>query len=519
MSFIRRILTKRGIAPRPIRSNTLLASSVRSCPSACLFHGSSFLSALPPHYPPSVPSSKPVKGMLTVAELKSRVADGKIENIVVGFPDMYGRFMGKRFDAEFFVNDALTNGTHACDYLLASDMEMEPIQGFKFANWERGYGDFHLVPDINSLRQVSWQPKTALVVCDVKHNTTHDYIHVAPRSILRKQIERASKLGDYNVLAASELEYYMYENSFRDANKSGYTQASMKPVSDYVEDYHTLQTAREEKYNAVFRHHLRESGVPVENSKGEAGIGQGELNVRYSDVLQMADRHLVYKQCLKEVSDQLGASITFMAKPYSTATGSGCHIHLSLNSPDGKNAFQGDQKLGPVKCSNLFKYFLGGWLKYTPDVMVFYAPTINSYKRFQSASWAPTRLAWSYDNRTAGYRVVGSGQSLRIECRIPGADAHPYLAFAASLASGLSGVENKIEPPPLFEGDIYAAKQLPHVPKTLRDAVDIFEKSAFAKASFGADVVEHYTHFYRAEQAAFDKHVTDWERTRYFERI
>jgi len=285
-----------------------------------------------------------------------------------------------------------------------------------------------------------------------------------------------------------------------------------------VEDYHILQTAREEKYNAVFRAHLRDSGVPVETNKGEAGLGQGELNVRYSDVLQMSDRHLVYKQCLKEVADQMKVSLTFMAKPFTNFTGSGCHIHLSMFR-DGKNAFSGDERIGPIKCTNLFKHFLAGWLRYTPDVMVFYAPTINSYKRFQTSSWAPTRLAWSYDNRTAGFRVVGSGASLRIECRIPGADCNPYLAFAASLASGLAGIRNQLLPPPMFEGDIYAAKQLPTVPKTLREAVELFEQSQFAKEAFGADVVEHYAHFYRSEQLAYDKHVTDWERSRYFERI
>jgi glutamine synthetase len=281
-----------------------------------------------------------------------------------------------------------------------------------------------------------------------------------------------------------------------------------------------LQGAREEVYNAPFRRHLRDSGVPVETSKAEAGIGQHELNVKFADALTMGDRHTVYKQCLKEVAEQLGASVTFMSKPYSNTTGSGCHIHLSLhNKDDGKNVFPGENQFGPVKCSNLFKWFLGGWLKFTPEMMPMYAGNINSYKRFVSSSWAPTRLAWSYDNRTAGFRVVGSGKSLRIECRIPGADANVYLAFAASLASGLEGIEQRIEPPPIFEGNIYAAKQIPEVPKTLHQAVDLFEKSAVAKKAFGENVVRHYSHFFRSEQAAYDKFVTDWERVRYFERI
>lgn len=233
----------------------------------------------------------------------------------------------------------------------------------------------------------------------------------------------------------------------------------------------------------------------------------------------MADRHIVYKQCLKEVADQIGMSVTFMAKPFTDATGSGCHIHMSIFNAQGKNAFVGDETLGPVKCSALFKHFLAGWMKFTPDFMPFYAPTINSYKRFVSSSWAPTRLAWSYDNRTAGYRVVGSGQSLRIECRIPGADANPYLVFAASLASGLAGIRQKLQPPPVFEGNIYEARELQEVPKTLAESIALFENSALAKEVLGEEVVKHYAHFYRNEQSAYDKQVSDWERVRYFERI
>lgn len=297
----------------------------------------------------------------------------------------------------------------------------------------------------------------------------------------RKQIERCNTMGYPTIYSASELEYYQYNTTYRTAYEQRYEQSKVKPTGDYLEDYHMLQTAREEKYTAEFRKHLKASGIPVENSKGECGIGQHELNVRYAEILAMADRHLVYKQCLKEVADLLGMSITFMAKPYTDATGSGCHIHMSIFNSNGRNAFVGNEILGPVKCSVLFKQFLAGWMKYTPDCMVFYAPTINSYKRFQSASWAPTRLAWSYDNRTAGYRVVGSGQSLRIECRIPGADANPYLVFAASLASGLKGIQEQLQPEPIFEGNIYEAKKIPEVPKTLANAVEIFENSKFAK--------------------------------------
>jgi glutamine synthetase len=263
---------------------------------------------------------------------------------------------------------------------------------------------------------------------------------------------------------------------------------------------------------------LKLSGITVENSKGEWGLGQHEVNIGYCDVLEMADKHALYKQCLKEIADQAGVSVTFMAKPAQGQAGSGCHIHLSLWR-DGKNAFAGEHQLGSIRCSDEFRWFLGGWIAHAPEFMVFYAPTINSYKRYEDLSWAPTRLAWSQDNRTGGFRVVGRDSSLRIECRLPGADTNPYLAFAASLASGLDGIANRIEPPPAFDGDIYAASALPRVPYTLEHASDLFEASSFAKESLGANVMEHYAHFYRSEQKAWERAVTDWERRRYFERI
>ena len=453
-----------------------------------------------------------VYGMLTVERLAELIAQGEIETVAVVFTDHYGRFMGKRFDAEFFLE---SNDTHACDYLLTVDMEMEPVPGYKFANWELGYGDFHLVPDMNTLRVASWLDKTALVLCDVQNDKTHKSVSVAPRSILRRQLDRVAQLG-YEGMAASELEYYIFEDSYKTAVQKGH--ASLEPLSWYIEDYHMLQGAREEKFTAAARRHLKQSGVPVENSKGEWGLGQHELNIRYADVLTMADRHGVFKQCLKEVADQLEVSVTFMAKYANGQAGSSCHIHLSLWQ-NGRNAFDGDNQFGPVMGSDIFRWFLGGWMAHAPEMMVFYAPTVNSYKRYEDGSWAPTRIAWSYDNRTAGFRVVGKGQSLRIECRIPGADVNPYLAFAAALASGLDGIANQTEPPPIFEGDVYAAQELPRVPYTLREATDIFQASQFARQMFGDDVVDHYVHFYRTEQALYDTAVTDWERKRYFERI
>lgn len=455
------------------------------------------------------------RGLLTLEKLAEKVDAEEIETVVVAFTDHFGRLLGKRFDAEYFVEDAASHGTHGCDYLLTVDMDMEPVPGYKFANWELGYGDFHLVPDMSTLRVASWLDKTAVVLCDIESEKTHQHVNIAPRSILHQQLDKVNKLG-YTANGASELEYFVYEDSYRDAQQKNYN--DLNPMGWYIEDYHILQGTREEKFTASARYHLKHSGIPVENSKGEWGLGQHELNIRYADVLTMSDRHSIFKQCLKEIAETLGYSVTFMAKPVSGQAGSSCHIHLSLFA-DGDNSFAGNQSFGPVEGSDVFRWFLGGWMAHVQDVMVFYAPTINSYKRYEDGSWAPTRIAWSYDNRTAGFRVVGNGNSLRIECRIPGADCNPYLAYAAALASGLDGIENQIEPPDIFEGDIYSARHLPRVPYTLEQAVDNFESSDFAKRSFGEDVVEHYAHFFRTEINSFQQYVTDWERKRYFERI
>ncbi len=454
-------------------------------------------------------------GFLTPDDLAQQVAADTIDTVIVAFTDHYGRLMGKRLDADFFLTDAIQHGTHACDYLLTVDMEMEPTPGYSFANWERGYGDVHLVPDLSTLRIASWLKKTALVLCDL-HNTKNGLpIAQGPRSILRRQLEKASQMG-YCAMAASELEHYLFTNSYRDAALKHYK--GLEPAGWYLEDYHILQGTRTESFHAAARRHLKQSGIPVESSKGEWGLGQHELNIRYADILTMADRHVIFKQSLREIADQQGMSVTFMAKPHADQAGSSCHIHLSLWQ-NNENAFSGKTKFGSIECSDLFRYFLGGWMRHLPEMMVFYAPTINSYKRYQAGSWAPTRIAVSDDNRTAGFRIVGKNKSLRIECRVPGADCNPYLAFAAALASGLDGIENRIEPPPLFEGDVYAAQSLPHVPRTLHEATDLFEKSDFAKKAFGDEVVAHYLHFFRMEQQAYDKAVTDWERQRYFERI
>lgn len=449
---------------------------------------------------------------LSLDDLERSVTDGTIDTIVLGFTDLYGRLMGKRLDAEFFV--AEPHGTHACDYLLTVDMEMEPVEGYEFANWGGGYGDVHLVPDMETLRQVPWLDRTALVLCDVA-TMDHRPVEVAPRSILRRQIDRLAELG-FVAQAASELEYYLFRTSYRDAASQGYR--DLEPAGWYIEDYHLLQGTRTEDLNGAFRRHLRDFGVPVESTKGEFGHGQHELNIKYCDILEMADRHVLLKQCVKEVSDQLGAAATFMAKPRDDEAGSSSHLHLSLWS-GGDNTFVGERSIAGLEVSPTFEGFLAGWMEHAADLMPCVAPTVNSYKRYQAQSWAPTGLAWSPDNRTAGFRVVGSGSSLRIECRLPGADVNPYLAYAAALAAGIDGIERGLTAPDPFMGDVYAEPDLPAVPHSLDTAVELFAASGFARRAFGDTVVDHYAHFWRTEAAAYRRAVTDWERRRYFERI
>ena len=454
---------------------------------------------------------------MELSELEKLVRAEEVDTVIVGFTDLYGRLMGKRCDADYFLEEVARDGTHSCDYLLTVDMEMEPVAGYKLANWERGYGDFHLVPDFSTMRLASWLDRTALILCDVQSDQDHALVAQAPRSILRRQLEAARELG-FDVMAASELEYYIFENSYRAAMEKNFQ--DLQPAGWYLEDYHTFQGSRVEKLNAAARRHLRRSEVPVETTKGEWGLGQHELNIRYAEALAMADRHVILKQCVREIADQLDPpmSVTFMAKFAEDRAGSSCHIHMSLWK-DGKNAFAGEEAFGPVRGSQTFGAFLAGWQAHAPEMMALYAPTVNSYKRYQPGSWAPTRLAWSQDNRTAGFRVVGHDQSLRVECRIPGADVNPYLAYAAAIASGLDGVRRGLSPEPNFSGDVYQAEEIPEVPMSLGDATDRFAGSAFAREVLGEDVVDHYTHFFREELRAHHAAVSDWERRRYFERI
>ncbi|MEM9564671.1 MAG: glutamine synthetase family protein [Actinomycetota bacterium] len=459
---------------------------------------------------------------MRVDELRERVQAGAIDTVVVAFPDHYGRLLGKRFDAGFFLDACVDDGTHACDYLFTVDMEMEPVEGFAFANWEGGYGDVHLVPDLATLRPVGWADRVALVLCDaVGHD--HEPVPVAPRSILRAQVDALAADG-YLAAAASELEFYLYRDSYREANGKGYT--DLDPAGWYVEDYHLLQGARVEDYVGAARRALAASGIPVENSKGEAAVGQHELNVRFADVATMADRHSIMKHGLKELAEAHGVSVTFMAKPDADQPGNSCHIHLSLwevgDDPvagRGTNLFVGDDG-GP---SDVFRWFLGGWMYHAADLMVCYAPTVNSYTRYQPQSWAPTGLAWSTDNRTVGFRVVGSGSGLRIENRLPGADVNPHLAYAATLASGLDGIRNRIEPPRELAGDGYARAggggAGAALPASLAEAGERFATSAAARRLLGDDVVDHYANHVGQEVAAARRAVTDWEKRRYFERI
>jgi len=444
-----------------------------------------------------------MQGKIDLDELKRLVSNDEIDTVLVVFPDMYGRLVGKRIVARFFLEQS---EIHACDYLLACDMDMDPVPGYKFTSWAKGYGDFRPKPDFNTLRVASWLEKTALVLADVYEEEHDELVPYAPRSILRNQLARAAESG-YTAMGASELELYVFKDSFDDVAKKSFV--NLEPIGRVIEDYHILQGTKEEFLIGAIRRHLERSGIPVESSKGEWGPGQQEIGLRYAELLEMADRHAIYKHAAKEIAWQQGHAITFMAKWDERYAGSSCHIHMSLWT-DGKALFAGE--------SDVFRWFLGGWMAHIRELFPFYAPYPSSYKRYVAGSFAPTGIAWSHDNRTAGFRIVGHGSSLRIECRTAGADANPYLAFAATLAAGLDGIAKKSEPPPAFEGDVYGALELPQVPHSLPEAIRELEKSAFAREAFGEHVIEHYLHFFRTEQRKFDAAVTDWERRRYFEQ-
>ncbi len=444
--------------------------------------------------------------------LEALIRKGEVDTVLTVFPDHLGRLMGKRVVGRYFLDHVLEDGVHACIYLFTVDMEMEPLPGFTLTSWERGYGDMKAVPDLATWRLVPWLPKTALVFCDV-YTEEGNPIEEAPRWVLRRQVERAAAQG-LLVKTASELELYLFRESFDEARAKRYQ--GLTPVSGYLEDYHILQTSKEEGLVRAIRNHMEAARVPVEFSKGEWGKGQEEINLRYAPALEMADRHVLYKHGAKEIAWQQGASVTFMAKYDMGAAGSSCHIHSSVWDRAGrKSLFAAPGRQG----TPLFRQWLAGQVAMARELALFYAPTINSYKRYQAGSFAPTRIAAGWDNRTCGFRLCGEGPSFRVENRIPGADANPYLAFAATIAAGLHGVAKALEPPALYEGNAYEDAALAQVPKTLREALDEFEKSRVAKDAFGPRVVAHYLHHGRLEQQAFDQAVTDWELIRHFERI
>jgi glutamine synthetase len=448
---------------------------------------------------------------MNLEELKSKITNRDIDTVLVVFPDVLGRLVGKRTTGHYFASHVAGEGTHGCNYLLTVNMEMDPVEGFKLANWDKGYGDFELRPDSSTTRMWPWLPGSAAILCDL-HHPDGKRVEEAPRSVLRRQVEQFAAEG-YTIKIASELEFFLFNASYSDACRAGY--ANLTPSSDYRIDYHTMQPARDETLMRALRNFMDAADVPVESSKGEWGKGQHEINFEYGEPLVVADRHMVFKQGAKEIAAQHGKSLTFMAKPYATEAGNSCHIHISLWK-GAENLFWDEASGGPSK---IFRSFLGGLMKYSPELCGFYGPTVNAYKRYQPGSWAPTKMAWSCDNRTAGFRVVGHGKSFRIENRMPGADANPYLAFAAMMAAGRAGIQEGLDCGEEYRGNAYVDAKLTSLPKSLAEAADLLNRSSLARQSFGDEVVDFYVHTARAEVQAFSDAVTDWERMRYFERI
>jgi glutamine synthetase len=467
---------------------------------------------------------------MNLQTLKRQVRSGDIDTVIVALADPFGRLVGKRFRADIFLDSVAKHGTHGCNYLLTVNLDMDPLDGFKVANWAAGFGDFALQPDLETLRVIPWQAATAMVICDHKK---HDgsLVDESPRSVLRRQIASLKQQG-LTCFCASELEFYLFNQTYHSAFASGYR--DLQPSSDYRIDYHLMQPTRDEPLMRAIRNGMTAARVPVESSKGEWSRGQHEINFVYDEPLAMADMHVLFKQGVKEIADQHGKAISFMAKYAPSEAGNSCHLHMSLwrggrnllwdakaNSHVSRFTHRGKMKReqASVGGSKLFRQFLGGLIKYSPELCLFFAPTINSYKRYQAGSWAPTRMAWAVDNRTVGYRVVGHGPSFRIENRMPGADANPYLAFAAMLTAGMAGVQERLDCGDEYLGNAYIDQKLNRLPGSLREAADLFENSKLARTAFSDAVVEFYVHHARLEIEAFNNAVTDWEKARYFERI
>uniref|UniRef100_UPI004047F823 glutamine synthetase family protein n=1 Tax=Yoonia sp. TaxID=2212373 RepID=UPI004047F823 len=448
---------------------------------------------------------------LTFDALKSQVAAGSIDTVLVCFVDMQGRLMGKRFHAVNFVETSF-NETHCCNYLLATDLEMATPDGYASTSWRAGYGDYVMKPDLATLRPVPWLEGTAMVLCDVLDHHGAPVSH-SPRAVLKKQIKRLEALG-FEAKMATELEFFLFEKSFDAIRKEGFR--DLAPISGYNEDYHILQTTKEEGIMRPIRNHLFAAGLPIENSKGEAEAGQEELNIRYSPALDCADYHCIAKHAIKEIAWQHGRAATFLPKWHQDRVGSSSHVHQSLWKENEAAFFDASR---PHGMSQLMEHYMAGLITYAPDYTYFLAPYVNSYKRFAKGTFAPTKTVWSVDNRTAGFRLCGEGtKGVRVECRIGGSDLNPYLAQAVMLAAGIKGIEDKMTLAPATTGDVYEDAKALDIPQTLRAATATLRASKLLREVLGDDVVEHYTRAAEWEQEEFDRTVTDWEIARGFER-
>src|SRR3954471_4743667 len=444
-------------------------------------------------------------GPLTIDALRDGVADGTIDTVVLAIVDIQGRLQGKRFDAEFFIDEVASHGTEGCNYLLAVDIEMNTVGCYAMSSWERGYGDFAIHPDFATMRRIPWQPGTALLLGDARWLDDSPVVE-SPRQVLRNQLDRLAERG-WRAMIGTELEFIVFDDSFEAAWSKRYT--DLTPANQYNVDYSILGTSRVEPLLRAIRLGMRDAGMQVESAKGEGNRGQHEIAFKYTDALSTCDNHVIYKTGAKEIAAQSGSSLTFMAK-YDEREGNSCHVHLSLRGADGTPVFAGDR---PGGVSELFEHFLAGQLAGLRELSYFFAPNINSYKRYQPGTFAPTAVAWGHDNRTCSVRVIGHGSSLRFENRVPGGDVNPYLAVAAMIASGLHGMENDLDPGPAFGGNAYTA-DFEHVPTTLHQGGRLLQDSALARAAFGDAVVDHYVNAARVETAAYDGAVTDWERIR-----
>jgi glutamine synthetase len=447
-------------------------------------------------------------------ELRAAIAEGTVDTLIVAFTDMQGRLMGKRVTATAFLDGVIDHGAHVCTYLLGTDMEMATPDGFQLMNWETGYGDYTVDPDWETLRILPWQDRTALVLGDVLDEETHAEVPVSPRTILKRQIAAAADLG-MRIKAGSEFEYYLLTDTYEQAARKRYQ--DLERFGHYNEDYHLLQATKAEPVHGALRRLMTQARIPIEFSKGEAAAGQHEVNIRYDEVLESADRSVIFKHGAKEIAWGLGYGLTFMAKPDHTWTGSSGHLHMSAWGPDDEALFF-TQGAEPYGMSDTMRWFLGGQMALARELAILFAPNVNSYKRFASASWAPVNVVWGRDNRTTGFRVVGHGPALHIECRFPGGDMNAYLTYAAFIGAGLYGVRNHIEPPAELRGNGYVATGCDRMPRALYEAIRALEESSAAVEILGQDVVDHYLNAARVEQQAFDEVVHPWERQRYLER-